>query len=84
MALDAMDNFELAGRNSEATPHCYLLAAELTPSVRVSAVEDRSQARDVIEDTSYAPRMDANARRDLMQKLARTETPQTPASRPPP
>lgn len=63
---------------------------ESTPSrqtddaVRVTAVEDRSQAKDVIEDTSYAPRMDANARRDLMQKLARTEAPPAPPSRPPP
>jgi hypothetical protein len=35
----------------------------------------------MVEDTSYAPRMDHNARRDLMQKLARTETPQAAPSR---
>lgn len=82
MALDAMDNFELAGRNSQSSIPTLLAVADF--SVKVSAVEDRSQARDIIEDTSYAPRMDANARRDLMQKLARTETPQAPTSRPPP
>lgn len=35
----------------------------------------------MVEDTTYAPRMDHNARRDLMQKLARTETPQSAPAR---
>ena len=35
----------------------------------------------MVEDTTYAPRMDHNARRDLMQKLARTEAPQTASAR---
>ena len=50
----------------------------------MTAVEDRSQAKEIIEDSSFAPRMDHNARRDLMQKLARTEAPAAPAPRPPP
>jgi hypothetical protein len=38
----------------------------------------------MVEESSYAPKMDHNARRDLMQKLARTETPQAAPSRPAP
>lgn len=47
----------------------------------MTAVEDRTDTGKMVEDTTYAPRMDHNARRDLMQKLARTETPQSAPAR---
>ncbi|ORY35622.1 hypothetical protein BCR39DRAFT_511177 [Naematelia encephala] len=61
MALDAMNNFELAGRPIRVI------------TVQVRQERAPVYVSDQIEDTGYGPRMDATQRQQLMFKLARTE-----------
>lgn len=72
MAVDAMNGFELAGRNSKS----YYSNRDATDTfpVKVVAFQERSQqVPDQIDDARRGPRMDNNARQQLMFKLARQE-----------